>query len=339
MYYDSREDSMEAEAKDTAPIKIYTDGSGYQGGASAAAVLYTDRATHPSGVCRHHLGTLKEHSTYEGEAVGLILAAWLLHTHCKDRVGNGSDISIYSDCQSALNTAYVMKPGPGQYLFSAFHDLIAPFKNQGNTSPKFTFHWISAHTNVPGNEKVDKEAKSAALGDSTPIPFLPPILRCPLPIGKSALLQKAKEQRTEHWKMIWSTSPRRKRLKKINKELPLKNFGKIVNELTRRQASILVQIRTGHFPLNDYLHKRKLTPLPLCRACNEHQRETITHLIKDCPAYRKQRLALKQANRGRSLADPISLLSNPKRAKAIIQFIESTKRWTTGHMADSLTRN
>ncbi|KAF9568704.1 hypothetical protein CPC08DRAFT_609896, partial [Agrocybe pediades] len=122
------------------------------------------------------LGSLTDHSTYDGEAVGLILAAWLLRSHCGARVGVDA-ISIYTDCQSAISTVFDMKPGPGQYLFSAFHNLIAPFKDTGHSATKFNIRWISAHSNVPGNERVDEEAKLAAQGDSTPNLFLPPILR------------------------------------------------------------------------------------------------------------------------------------------------------------------
>ncbi|KAF9562848.1 hypothetical protein CPC08DRAFT_620164, partial [Agrocybe pediades] len=122
------------------------------------------------------LGTLKDHSTYESEAVGLILAAWLIQTRCRARVGI-DPISIYTDCQSAVTTAFDMKPGPGQYLYSAFHDLIAPFRDSGTNATKFTIHWISAHSNVAGNEAVDEEAKSAAQGTSTARPFLPECLK------------------------------------------------------------------------------------------------------------------------------------------------------------------
>ncbi|KAF9562847.1 hypothetical protein CPC08DRAFT_620587, partial [Agrocybe pediades] len=97
------------------------------------------------------------------------------------------------------------------------------------------------------------------------------------------------------WKASWLTSPRRKKMKKIDKDFLFKKFSKITNELTRRQTSILVQLRTGHFPLNDYLHKRKLAPSPLCHACNEQRRETINHLITECPAYQTQRRKLKHA--------------------------------------------
>ncbi|KAF9565437.1 hypothetical protein CPC08DRAFT_622521, partial [Agrocybe pediades] len=147
------------------------DGSGYQGKVGAAAIIYTDGAQQPTGTLRYHLGPAEEHSTYEGEAVGLILAAWLLRAHCGQRVGSTA-VSVYSDCQSVIKSVLAMRPGPGQHLLTA---------HQGEITPKFTLHWISAHTNVPGNEKVDEEAKAAAQGSTTPKPFLPPVLQRPMP--------------------------------------------------------------------------------------------------------------------------------------------------------------
>ncbi|KAF9542354.1 hypothetical protein CPC08DRAFT_620124, partial [Agrocybe pediades] len=80
----------------------------------------------------------------------------------------------------------------------------------------------------------------------------------------------------------------------------------------RRQSSLLVQLRTGHFPLNDYLHKRKLAPSPICRACNEQQRETIDHLIKECPAYQEHRRQLRRVVNGRGLATRTGLATGKR---------------------------
>jgi len=91
-------------------------------------------------------------------------------------------------------------------------------------------------------------------------------------------------------------------------------------------------MRTGHLPLNDYLHKRKLTPSPNCTACPDERKETLEHILKECPAYKKQRTKLKKALQGRSISNYPALLSDPKRVKSVIIFMEETKRWTTGYM-------
>jgi hypothetical protein len=85
---ETREDSMELEKSNRAPIQIYSDGSGYEGGAGAAAVMYKGESAQPSHILRYHLGHLKDHSTYEMEIIGLILAVWLVKVHGKESVGN-----------------------------------------------------------------------------------------------------------------------------------------------------------------------------------------------------------------------------------------------------------
>ncbi|KIJ90820.1 hypothetical protein K443DRAFT_40860, partial [Laccaria amethystina LaAM-08-1] len=74
----SKEESIKDEKEDDADIRVYTDGSGYEGSVGAAAVLYRKGITEPVKTLRFHLGSLKKHTTYEGETVGSILAVWML---------------------------------------------------------------------------------------------------------------------------------------------------------------------------------------------------------------------------------------------------------------------
>ncbi|KAF9553523.1 hypothetical protein CPC08DRAFT_645561, partial [Agrocybe pediades] len=71
--------------------------------------------------------------------------------------------------------------------------------------------WTSAHSNVTRNERVNKEGKKAAQGNSTPCPFLPQILQYPRPIGTSPILQAqlAKEQRQSDGRQRGQHSPGR----------------------------------------------------------------------------------------------------------------------------------
>ena len=61
---ESKEESIKEEKKDKADIRIYTDGSGYEGNIGATAVLYRKGVQEPVKTLRFHLGSLKKHTTY-----------------------------------------------------------------------------------------------------------------------------------------------------------------------------------------------------------------------------------------------------------------------------------
>ena len=73
---ESREESKEADEADEPDAKIYTDGSGVDNNAGAAAVMY--RRGRCTKTVRYYLGPLTDHMTYEAEAVGVTLALKLL---------------------------------------------------------------------------------------------------------------------------------------------------------------------------------------------------------------------------------------------------------------------
>ena len=61
----------------TVPVRVYSDGSGYEGGIGAAALLYiNDRLVRS---LRFYLGTSLEHTVYEAEGVGILMGVHLLH--------------------------------------------------------------------------------------------------------------------------------------------------------------------------------------------------------------------------------------------------------------------
>ena len=72
-----REEIKEDDAEDRAEVCVYSDGSGVDGSAGAAAVLFWDglevRSIH------YWLGSLTQHMTYEAEVIGVLLVLELLH--------------------------------------------------------------------------------------------------------------------------------------------------------------------------------------------------------------------------------------------------------------------
>jgi hypothetical protein len=61
-----------------APVSIYSDGSGFEGGVSTSTVLYINNIE--TKVLHYHLGLLKEHTVYKAEILSLTLSFHLFHS-------------------------------------------------------------------------------------------------------------------------------------------------------------------------------------------------------------------------------------------------------------------
>lgn len=164
-------------------IQVYSDGSRHKGKVGAAATLF--RSGRPPRTLKFHLGKEKEHTVFEAEEVGLILAARLLATERQLTF----PISISVDNQASIQASESFHTRPGSYLADCFRRMIH------HTSKRYanfalTLRWVPGHSGVHGNEEVDKHAKSAAEDrrNSSPLEKLPKLLRLgTLPLSVSAL--------------------------------------------------------------------------------------------------------------------------------------------------------
>ncbi|KAF8993957.1 hypothetical protein BDQ17DRAFT_1191786, partial [Cyathus striatus] len=126
------------------------------------------------------LGIISEHTTYEAEAVSIIMGAWLLKRNIPIPIDPSS---ILTDGKSVIQALDKKKPAPAQYLRKAILDGMAQARaidtqrHGGPTNREITIRWISGHSKVKGNEAADAEAKKAAAGSNSPLFSLPPILR------------------------------------------------------------------------------------------------------------------------------------------------------------------
>lgn len=103
-------------------IQVYTDGSGFEVYAGAAALLiHTDGIHRTQHVLCYCLGPLTEHTVYEGEAVGIILGVHLLAT--KDEEFASEPCSISLDNQAVIRaTKHQHHAQPGHGLLDVFRD-------------------------------------------------------------------------------------------------------------------------------------------------------------------------------------------------------------------------
>lgn len=99
---------------------------------------------------------------------------------------------------------------------------------------------------------------------------------------------------------------------------------KLVSDLPRRQASLFMQLRTVHAPLNKHLHCVRSADSSICSAC-ENSEETMHHIVMNCPAYRTQRDALRRLipNRAYHIRQ---LMSSDKHISDLFTYIAATRR-------------
>jgi ribonuclease HI len=331
---------------------IYTDGSGFEQGIGAAAIMTVNGTV--TNTIKYYLGQDNAHTVYEAEALAVSLALHML-TNSKSKM---SKVTIGMDNQAVLMGLRNQKSKPSHYLLDRIHDSledfqIAQLRKRGKTIEGYwkstgrtrlqdgaygwkewylkrwcnvELIWTPGHEGIDGNELADAQAKLAAQGKSSPPSKLPPFLRRkPLPTSISATRQTLKKRLKQKWKDEWSNSPRHNRLHAIDSSLPSDDYLHIIGQLKRNQASLLIQFRTGHIPLNVVLHRIKKADSPHCPHCGGNFKESIFHFLLACPHYATARRAL-QAKLGRKASEITFLIGKRAGIPHFIRFVSATKR-------------
>ena len=205
----------------TVPVRVYSDGSSFNGGIGASAILYLrDRLIN---TLRFYLGTKQEHTVYEAEGVGLVMGLHLLSTLHSRFI---YPTTLGSDSQAVIRALDNQRSHPSQYIIDSIHQAAEDLyrKQDGIINrahkeaiiaggedwvgrPKgvvdLQVHWVPGHVDFAPNEKADQEAKKAAQGDSSEAKYLPKLLCKPLPLSVSALCQGNITKIKKRWKGRW----------------------------------------------------------------------------------------------------------------------------------------
>jgi ribonuclease HI len=304
----------------TDQIQIFSDGSGHKGNIGAAAVLF--RAGKAPRTLRYHLGTEDEHTVFEAEEIGLILAARLLATEQDPPF----PISILVDNQASIQAGESFYTRPGSYLADRFRRMMQQVAKDHDDFD-VTLRWIPGHSNVHGNEEADKHAKLAAEGrhNNSPPDRLPRSLRHQtLPLSVSALKERQGKDTAERWKHIWHRSPRYYHMNRIDPNILKRSFIKLTSTFSKRLTSLYVFLRTGHAPLNQHLHRIRKSDSSSCPHCPETE-ETVHHYLLTCPHYRRERHLLNTAL-GQDSSSLSFLLTDPLATPHLVKFVNATGR-------------
>jgi len=307
------EDAMSVQSE----VTVYSDGSSLGGGVGAAAMLCRNRWV--KAVLRKHLGSAAHHTVFEAEAVGLVLAAELVRAEAAVSMA-----IIGADSQAAIQATRNVKGASEQYLIDMVHERMAAAARR-HRNLKIELRWMPGHEGIPGNKQEDTEAKRAAQGESSPRCRLPTSCRDVIPISRAAAGQGHMKVVKTKAKACFERSPRCQKIWQIDPSTPSARFRKDTQGLPRRQAALLVQLRTGHVPLQKHLHTIGKAESPRCPACHAAN-ETVVHYLLMCLAYARQRKALEGALQ-RAARSTSTLLANPKAFPHLFKFIYGTRRF------------
>lgn len=318
----SKDEAIRFERNVITTAKLFSDGSARNGHVGAAAILRRDGRDKKLSV---YLGPETERTVYEAEVVGMTLAVHLLENEDLPRAAR---IYMGVDNQAALRAPNKARPGPGHAMIEMLQERLRAARAK-HRRLDLNSHWIPAHVRVEGNEIVDGDAKLAAEGLCSHPDELPAALCARLPASASATKRTYIAELTKSALKEWKRSPRFARIVEIDslmrtpkKQYFLKLVGKL--GLTKAQTSLLMQLRTGHAPLNKHLSRIGKAESPLCSACNEKD-ETVWHFILECEAYEAHRNVLRavDARQSRMLTH---LLSSARMIPHLLHYVASTSR-------------
>lgn len=159
-----------SEAKNTrAPRKgethVYTDGSGIEGRIGAAAMMRTKEGQWMA--VRYSLGSAEQHTVYEAELAGILLALYMANGGRRIRW-----LTMFMDNQAAIKVLKIEAGGTQSYLTEALQKACTKFKKK-HKGATIEIRWVPGHEGVIGNELVDMQAKKAAMQGSSPIHHFP----------------------------------------------------------------------------------------------------------------------------------------------------------------------
>lgn len=196
-----------------------------------------------------------------------------------------------------------------------------------SSGPVPWIQWMPGHCENAGNDAADRLAKEAARPGKTHT-FRPLLSR-----ENAHIRNKIQAQ----WSQEWKTTTKGEHLRKIDGDLPARYTRKLYGNLPRNRAYLLTQLRTGHNWLSSYRKKIGYSDDDRCE-CGA--RETVAHVLIDCPKLRGLRVELREKV-GDALDSVSSLLggskegekgkpdtvSRAKTVQAVLDFAEASHRF------------
>ncbi|KAM0721336.1 hypothetical protein Q7P37_003040 [Cladosporium fusiforme] len=311
---------------------IYTDAS--VGKRLVGVAVVTRLRSHTEVVRKEAIGWASTCSILGAELAAIAMALEFART-CRQ-----NQVTVFSDSQEALRAIQSGNTtGSKRRIVQWIMEGIAELDR---IRTDVWFKWVPAHEGIVGNEEADEAAKDASSQPGKPTAPARERVR-----EAERVVQLINRDRSEDPTPFDATQLAGQYTWKMDQALPGKHTLKLYGSLTSEQAAILIQARTGHCRLNQYLSRGGLVDTALCE-CRQAD-ETIKHLILSCPRWEEERKELGTAvgNRvgdvpfllggwGTRKDEKGRLLGGPKEkwrpdivvVKATIRFLEQTGRLT-----------
>ncbi len=308
-------------------IVVYTDASG-QDGHLGAAVVALDDDQEIVEARQTQVGPTDRWSVHVAELIGIFYAISVVFKMSRQRSaqtgGRSTTATILCDSRSALQVIQRPRNSSGQRVVHAILQAAAEVQA---TNIDLCLQWIPGHCDNPGNDAADRLAKAAACPGQTHS-FRALLTR------EMALIRDNIQTR---WEQDWSSNVKGDHLRKIDNTLPANYTRKLYGSLPRNRAYLLTQLRTGHNWLSTFAKKRGFRDDDQC-ACGA--RETVVHVLVDCPRLQGLRMKLRRdvgdafnsvpsllggSNQGKK-GNP-DIISRAKTVNAVLDFAEASQRF------------
>jgi ribonuclease HI len=229
---------------------LYTDASV---GEKLAAVAVVQRVGIQTHVARQEaIGWAKTCSVLAAELAAIAIALEYADRHLQQ-----TQIVLFSDSQQALRAVQSREvSGSKRMLLHRISEAIAKLVRK-NTSVRF--RWVPAHEGIVGNEEADEAARAASSQKGRPT--APALERVREVEGVIRLINR---DRSDDPTLFDSSGLTGQYTWKMDQALLGTHTLRLYGSLTSDQAAILIQARTGHCRLNQYLSRGGSVESALC---------------------------------------------------------------------------
>ena len=253
---------------------VFCDGSASGTKCGSACVILTHQGE--SVVASRYVNSYGDN--VEAEVDGILLAFEQI-LFLSTRYPSVVSVAIVSDCDSA---AQIVANQSDYARWSKFFLKIWEIDNRLlELGVTVGLTWCPSHCGVPANEQADAAAKAACSLPASEGPVHPTIISLSQCVSIIAEIQK------DRWQKRWNTSPSgsstRDIIPSVGSRILFSNYRSI--------GMSMVRCLLNNAAVNDVLFKINLVDSPNCPECNS--RQTVEHVILECPHYALQRRLLK----------------------------------------------